>query len=97
MSYPSQEPPASFKAPNWDLKDMDNICNFKIKIEKQNLEYGCTKSVSISNQYQDANPSQKPPASSKAPNQELKDMDVLYAFKIKIDSHNSEYGCTKDQ
>ena len=43
------------------------------------------------------NPRQEPPASSKAPNQELKDMDVLYAFKIKIDSHNSDYGCTKDQ
>merc|ERR1712082_34605 len=43
------------------------------------------------------NPSQEPPASSKAPNQDLKDMDVLCTFKIKLESQNSEYGCTKDQ
>ena len=43
------------------------------------------------------NPSQEPPASSKAPDQDLKDMDVLCTFKIKIESQNSEYGCTKDQ
>jgi len=43
------------------------------------------------------NPSQEPPASSKAPNEDLKDMDVLCTFKIKIESHNFEYGCTKDQ
>ena len=29
-------------------------------------------------------PSQEPPASSKTPNQELEDMDVLCTFKIKI-------------
>ena len=40
---PSQEPPASFKAPNEDLKDMDVLCTFKIKIESQNLVNGCTK------------------------------------------------------
>ena len=34
------------------------------------------------------NPSQEPPASSKAPNEVLKDMDVLYTFKIKIESQN---------
>ena len=43
------------------------------------------------------NPSQEPPESSKAPNEDLKDMDVLCTFKINIDSQNSEYGCTKDQ
>ena len=42
------------------------------------------------------NPSQEPPASSKAPNQDLKDMDVLFIFKIKLESQNSKYGCTKD-
>ena len=42
------------------------------------------------------NPNQEPPASSKAPNQDLKDMDVLCTFKIKIESQNSEYNCTKD-
>ena len=33
MANPSQEPPASSKAPNQDLKDMDVLCTFKIKIE----------------------------------------------------------------
>ena len=43
------------------------------------------------------NPSQEPPASSKAPYQVLKDMDVLCTFKVKLESQNLEYGCIKDQ
>ena len=43
------------------------------------------------------NLSQEHPSSSKAPNKDLKDMDVLCTFKIKIESQNSEYVCTKDQ
>ena len=43
------------------------------------------------------NPSQEPQASSKAPNEDLKHMDVLCTLKIKIESQNSEYVCTKDQ
>ena len=38
MQNPSQEPPASSKAPNEDLKDMDVLCTFKIKIEGPNLD-----------------------------------------------------------
>merc|ERR1711954_229275 len=54
---PSQEPPASSKAPNEDLKYMDVLCTFKITIETQNLEYGCTKDqCPYPNQYQDAKP-----------------------------------------
>ena len=37
MPNPSQEPPVSSKAPNEDLKDMDVLCTFKIKIENQNF------------------------------------------------------------
>ena len=88
MPNPSQEPPASSKAPNEDLKDMDVLCNFKIKTETQNLDIMYIKMP---------NPSQDPPASSKAPNEDFKDMYVLCTFKIKIESQNSEYGCTKDQ
>ena len=40
---PGQEPPASSKAPNEDLKDMDVLCMLKIKIELQNLDHGCIK------------------------------------------------------
>ena len=41
------------------------------------------------------NPSKEPPASSKNPNQDLKDIDVFCTFKIKTESQNWEYGCTK--
>ena len=43
MPNPSQEPPASSKAQNQDLKDMDDPCTFKNKIESQNSEHGCIK------------------------------------------------------
>ena len=34
MANPGQEPPASYKSPNLDLKNIDVLCNFKIKIDK---------------------------------------------------------------
>ena len=40
-------------------------------------------------------PSQEPSMSSKALNKDFKDMDVLWTFKIKIESQNSEFGCIK--
>ena len=43
------------------------------------------------------NLSQEHPVSSKATNQDLKDMDVLGTFKIKIESQNLEHGFIKDQ
>ena len=43
MSNINQEPPASLKALNHDLKDMDVLCIFTIKIESQNLEHGSIK------------------------------------------------------
>ena len=43
------------------------------------------------------NPIQESPASSKAPNQDLKDVDVLCIYKIKIVRNISEHGCNKDQ
>ena len=43
------------------------------------------------------NPSQEPPAPTKSPNQDLKDMDVLCTFKIKIESHHSDHRCIKDK
>ena len=42
------------------------------------------------------NPSQEPPASSIAPNGDLKDRDVLCAFKIKIESQNLDHRYIKD-
>ena len=43
------------------------------------------------------NPSQEPPGSSKAPNEDLKDMDVLCTFKIRKESQNLDHGCIKEQ
>ena len=42
-------------------------------------------------------PSQEPPTSSKATNQDLKDMDVFCTLKIKIESKKLEHGYIKDQ
>ena len=41
--------------------------------------------------------SQEPPASSKAPHEDLKDMDVLCTFKIRTESQNLHHGFIKDQ
>ena len=104
MQNLSQEPPVSSKAPNQDLKDMDVLCTFKIKIESQNLEHGYIKNndrikmkiespnselgvpkttdhIQIKIKMQ--NPSQEPPACSKAPKQDLKYLDVLFPFKLR--------------
>ena len=43
------------------------------------------------------NPSHEPLESSKAPNEDLKDMTFLYTIKIKIESQNLDHDCIKDQ
>ena len=51
----SQEPPAPTKDTNKDLKDMDILCTFKIKVESPNLDHGCVKDQWLyPNQDQDA-------------------------------------------
>ena len=65
ISNLSQEPPVSIKAPNQELKHMDVLCTFKIRIEGKNLEKGCIKDQwPYPNQDQDAKP-QDPQATSK--------------------------------
>ena len=77
MPNSSQEPPASSKAPKEELKDMDDLCTLKIKIDNQNWELGCIKDrpYPYLNQYKKN--TKETPVSSKAPNQDKKDMDVL--------------------
>ena len=41
------------------------------------------------------NPNQEPTASSKASNKDLKGVDVLFTFKIKIEGKNSGLGISK--
>ena len=43
------------------------------------------------------NASQEPTASSKAQNQDLKDIDVLCTFKINIESKKKDHGCNNNQ
>ena len=96
MPNPSQEPPASSIAWNQDLKDMDVLCTFIIKRESKIWIMGVSKTIDhIQIKIKMPNPSQEPPTSSKALNQDLKDIDVLCTFKIKINSQNLEHGCIK--
>ena len=60
--------------------------------------YGVPKTINnIQIKIKTPNPSQEPPASSKALNEDLRDMDVLCTLKIKIKSQNSDHGYIKDQ
>ena len=93
---PSQEPPASSEAPIEDLKDIDVLCTLKIKIENQDSDYGYMKtSYHIQINIKIPNPSQEPPVSSKAPNVDLKEIDVLCTFKIKMESQNLNNACIR--
>jgi len=57
---------------------------------------GVSKTIDhMQNMIKMPNPSQEPPASSKAKHQDLKDMYVLCTFKIKIGSQNLEHGGMK--
>ena len=85
MPNPYQEPPASSKAPNDDLNDMNVLCTLKIKITVQDIGV-CKTSDHTQIKIKTPNFSQEPPASSKSPIQDLKDMDDLCSFKIKIES-----------
>ena len=98
MSNSSQEPPASSKAQKQDLKDMEVLCTFKIKIEIKIWTMGVSKTSDHTQiKIKMKIPCQEPPASSKAPNEGIKDMDVLCTFKIKIESQNLDQGYIKDQ
>ena len=98
MPNPSQKPPASSKAPYQDLKDMDvlRILKSRQKVNIQNCGVSMTSDI-FQIMIKMPNPSQEPPASSKAPYQDLKDIYVLCTFKIKLDSPNLEHEYSIDQ
>ena len=57
MSNPNEEPTASSEAPNQNLKDIDVLCTFKIKLERQNMKDGSTLGQRpYPNQDEDAKP-----------------------------------------
>ena len=68
-----QDPPASSKALNKYLKDMDVLCTFKIKIESKGVS---NTSDNIQIKIKIPNPSQKPPGIFEAPNQDLKEIHI---------------------
>ena len=89
MPNPSQEPLASSSAQHQDLKDIEDLFTFNINIESQNSKVDILKtSDHIQIKVKMPNPSQEPLASSKSPNEDLKDMGVLCIFKTKIESQN---------
>ena len=64
MPNHSQEPPASSKAPDQDLKDMDVLRTFKVKIESKILIMGLSKTWDhIQIKIEMPKPSQEPPKS----------------------------------
>ena len=98
MPNPSQEPTATSKAPNEDLKDRGVLCTLKSRLIAK-IQNMCISKTGdhIEIKIKVPNPSQEPPASNKAPNKDLEDMDVIGTFKIKIESQNLDQGYTKDQ
>ena len=87
MTNPSQEPPESSKAPNQDLKYMDVLCMFKIKVKSWNSKHRCIKDQWLyPNQYQDTKPQSETSSILQSTNSGLKDLDVLCTFKIMIGS-----------
>ena len=96
MPTPSQESPVSSTTSNEDLKDMNLFEPSKPKWRAKNWHMGVSKtSDHIQIKIMMPNPSQEPPVSSKAPNKDLKDMNVLCTFKIKTESQSLECGCKK--
>ena len=92
MLNPRQEHPASSKAPNKNLKDINVFCPLKIKIENQNQIMGLLNtSDNIQIKMKMPNPCQEHPASSKVSKEDSMDIDVLYIFNIKITNPYREH------
>ena len=83
----SQEPPAPTKIPNQDINGMDDTLHLQSQERAKIWNIGVAKtSDHIQIKIKLPNPSQEPPAPTKAPNQNIKDMDVLCTFNFKIES-----------
>ena len=96
---PSWEPPVSSKAPNQDLEG--HGCSLHLQSqdrEPQLVKRGVPQtSGPIQIKSKMTHPSQDPPVSSEATNQDFKNMDFHGTLKIKIEDNNSDHGSTKDQ
>ena len=95
MPNSSQEPSASSKAPNNDLKDMDVLCTFKIKTESQNLDHGCIKDKwPYLNQDQDAKPQSGTSSVLQSPKQWLKGHGCSLHLQNQVDRLSLSWAIT---
>ena len=82
MPNPSQEPPASSKAPNEDSRTLMFLAPSKPRKRAKIWQMGISKtSDHIQINIKMTNPSQDPSVSSEFPNEDLKDTDILCTFK----------------
>ena len=89
-----KEPPASSKARNQELKDMNVLCNKMKNIDvPKNSDYIQLK-IKMTNP---TNPNQEPPAFSKVPYQDFKDRDFHCTLKIKIETQILDREWIKDR
>ena len=96
--YPSQEPPSSSRAPNEDLKDMDVLCTFKIKLERQNSDHWCNiEHWSYPNQDQDAKPQSENSSVLQIPKWGHKGHWCSLHFQNQDQEPSLEHGCIKGQ
>ena len=98
MTNPSQEPSASSKAQNKGFKDMDVPCTFKLNLNGNNSDHWWIKDQwPYYNQIKDAKSQSGTYSFLQSLHQNFKDMEVLYNFKINLNSQNSDHGCIKEQ
>ena len=96
MPYPCQEPLASSKLQNRTYRTRMFFAPSKSRHRVKIRIIGVSKtSDHIQIKLKMPNPSQETPASSKAPNEDFKDMDILCTLKIKIDTLNWDNWCVK--
>ena len=87
MKNPSQEPPATPKAPNQDFKDLNVLCTFKIKTESKKFEQGSARDQwPYPNQDQDA----KPPSGTSSVLQSPKSALSGHGYSLHIQNHGRE-------
>ena len=95
---PQSRSSSILQSPKWGFNGQGCSLYLQIQDRSQNLDRGCIKDMwPYPSQYQNAIPNSGFPASSKAPNDDLKDMDVFCTIKIKIEGQNLEHGCIKDK
>ena len=98
MQNSNQEPSSSSKALIMTKRTKMFFALSKSRLRAKIWIFGISKTSNhIKIKIKIPNPSQEPPVSSKDQNEDLKDMDVLCTFKIKIESQHLDHGFIKDQ